>query len=63
MAIVGRSGATSASFRRSRWLLTGVLALYFIYTFIPLFYVIAASTKTNPDLFSTFGLWFSSDFH
>ena len=45
MAIVGRTGATSASFRRSRWLLTAVLALYFVYTFIPLFYVIAASLK------------------
>ncbi len=62
MAIVGKTQA-SGQFRRSRWLLTTVLALYFIYTFVPIFYVIAASTKTNPDLFGTFGLWFSSDFH
>jgi multiple sugar transport system permease protein len=53
----------SAKFRRNRLLLTAVLALYFIYTFIPIFYVITASTKTNPDLFNTFGLWFSDDFH
>ena len=30
---------------------------------MPIFYVITASTKTNPDLFTTFGLWFSDDFH
>jgi multiple sugar transport system permease protein len=40
-----------------------VLVLYFVYTFIPILYVITASTKTNPDLFVTFGLWFSNDFH
>lgn len=62
MAIVGKT-ATATDFRRSRWLLTAVLALYFVYTFIPILYVIAASTKTNPDLFGTFGLWFSNDFH
>jgi multiple sugar transport system permease protein len=62
MTIVGKT-SQSAGFRRTRWLLTAVLALYFIYTFIPIFYVITASTKTNPDLFGTFGLWFSSDFH
>ncbi len=62
MSIVGKS-KQSARFRRNRLLLTAVLALYFIYTFIPILYVITASTKTNPDLFSTFGLWFSNDFH
>ena len=62
MSIVGKSTA-SAGFVRTRWLLTGVLGLYFIYTFMPLVYVITASTKTNPDLFTSFGLWFSEDFH
>jgi len=61
MAIVGKTD-TSPGYRRSRWLLTAVLALYFIYTFIPILYVITASTKSNPDLFGTFGLWFSNDF-
>jgi multiple sugar transport system permease protein len=59
--IVGKNNS-SARFRRTRWLLTAVCALYFVYTFVPIWYVITASTKTNPDLFSTFGLWFSSDF-
>src|SRR4029078_11756558 len=40
-----------------------ILLLYFLYTFIPILYLITGATKTNPDLFSTFGLWFSSDFH
>ena len=62
MSIVGKTKG-SASFTRNRWLLTGVLGIYFIYTFMPLVYVITASTKTNPDLFTSFGLWFSSDFH
>jgi multiple sugar transport system permease protein len=62
MAIVGKT-SLSPKYRRNRWLLTGVLALYFVYTFVPILYVITASSKTNPDLFSTFGLWFASDFH
>ena len=62
MTIVGKT-AEAAGFRRTRWLLTAVLALYFVYTFVPIFYVFVSSTKTNPDLFATFGLWFSNDFH
>jgi multiple sugar transport system permease protein len=62
VSIVGKSTA-SAGFVRTRWLLTGLLSVYFIYTFMPLVYVITASTKTNPDLFTSFGLWFSDDFH
>ena len=40
-----------------------MLVIYFVYTFTPLLYLITAATKTNPDLFTTFGLWFSRDFH
>jgi multiple sugar transport system permease protein len=61
MAIVGKS-SQSPGFQRSRLLMTAVLIVYFIYTFIPILYVITAASKSNPDLFSTFGLWFSSDF-
>jgi multiple sugar transport system permease protein len=53
----------SAAFRRQRWLLTAVLGIYFVYTFIPLLYVIVSATKTNADLFGTFGLWFAGDFN
>jgi multiple sugar transport system permease protein len=52
----------SAAFRRQRWLLTAVLGVYFVYTFIPLLYVIVSATKSNADLFGTFGLWFAGDF-
>jgi multiple sugar transport system permease protein len=62
VTIVGKTNQ-SARFRRSRWLMTLLLGLYFIYTFVPIWYVITASTKTNPDLFVSFGLWFASDFH
>lgn len=62
MTIAART-VRSAAFRRQRWLLTAVLGVYFVYTFIPLLYVIVSSTKTNADLFGTFGLWFAGDFN
>ena len=62
MTMVGK-GRDLARLRRNRRLMTGVLLLYLVYTFTPIFYLITAATKTNPDLFTTFGLWFSSDFH
>ena len=37
-----------------------VLATYFI---VPLFWVVAASTKSTTDIFSTFGLWFGKSWH
>ncbi len=58
MSVTGRRQGS----QRNRILLTAVLGLYFLYTFIPIWYVITASTKTNQDLFNTFGLWFSDDF-
>lgn len=62
MTIAART-VHSAAFRRQRWLLTAVLGVYFVYTFIPLLYVIVSSTKSNADLFGTFGLWFAGDFN
>ena len=59
--MVGK-GRDSARFRRNRRLMTGVLLVYLVYTFTPIFYLVTAATKTNPDLFTTFGLWFSRDF-
>ena len=56
--MVGK-GRQSARFRRNRRLMTGACALYFIYTFTPILYLITAATKSNPDLFNTFGLWFA----
>ena len=50
------------SFKRTRRMATALLGLFLIYTFFPLFYLFVASTKTNSDLFSTFGLWFGNKF-
>ena len=36
---------------------------FFAYFLFPLFWLFVASTKSTSDLFSTFGLWFSGDFH
>ena len=62
MTIVGKS-KRSPSFRRNRWMLSGILFVIWLYTILPLFYVVVSASKSNNDLFTTFGLWFSSDFH
>ncbi|MBU8867737.1 carbohydrate ABC transporter permease [Paenarthrobacter sp. MMS21-TAE1-1] len=43
-------------------LLTVLLWLCALYFILPLFWLIVASTKSNTDLFSTFGLWFGKSF-
>lgn len=43
-------------------LLTVLTALIGIYALIPLVWLLINATKTQPDLFSSFGLWFSDDF-
>ena len=45
----------SRGFRRSRTLGTIFLAIPLAYTMLPLLYLLIASTKTQPDLFDTFG--------
>lgn len=56
-----RNRRSRASERRNPLLVVGMLALL-VYFLLPLFWLIIAATKTTPDLFSTFGLWFSGDF-
>lgn len=48
--------------RRST-LLTVVMWLSVAYFIVPLIWLFISSTKDNPDLFSTFGLWFGRDFN
>ncbi|GLY97948.1 carbohydrate ABC transporter permease [Actinoplanes sp. NBRC 103695] len=48
--------------RRSNLLTIGMLALL-VYFLLPLFWLVVASTKSTGDLFSSFGLWFTADFH
>jgi len=40
-----------------------LLLAFLAYFMLPLFWVVVASTKSTPDLFDTFGLWFGHDFH
>ena len=42
--------------------LTVLTALILIYSLIPLLWLLVNSTKTQGDLFSSFGLWFADDF-
>ena len=57
MSMVGSSPG-SPEFHRSRLLGTGFLAVLFLYTMLPLAYLVVSSSKTQTDLFETFGLWF-----
>jgi multiple sugar transport system permease protein len=62
MTIVGATN-TAARYRRAKQRNTLLLGLFLVYTFFPLFYLFVASTKSNLDLFSTFGLWFAPGFN
>jgi len=49
--------------KRRSTLLTVVMWLSVTYFLVPLLWLFISSTKDNPDLFSTFGLWFGHDFN
>lgn len=53
---------TSPARRRRSSVLTIVMSLYLIYTLVPLLWLVINATKTQNDLFGSFGLWFSGDF-
>lgn len=44
----------------SRVILVAVLGVALVYFLVPFYWLIVASTKTNAELSSTFGLWFGS---
>ncbi|PQZ88123.1 ABC transporter permease [Arthrobacter sp. MYb227] len=48
--------------KRKSILLTIVMGFMAVYALLPLFWLFVNSTKTQPELFSSFGLWFSGDF-
>jgi multiple sugar transport system permease protein len=54
-------GGTALRPRKS-WVLTAAMSLLFIYSLLPLFWLLINSTKTQGALFSSFGLWFSGPF-
>ncbi len=46
--------------QRTSWLLTVFVLVCVGYFLLPLFWLVVASTKSNADLFSSFGLWFAN---
>ena len=46
--------------QRTSWLLTIFVLICVGYFLLPLFWLVVASTKSNADLFSSFGLWFAN---
>jgi multiple sugar transport system permease protein len=54
--------ARSSGAIRRRALATFVLLVFLVYFVLPLFWLVVSSTKSNDDLFSSFGLWFAA-FH
>jgi multiple sugar transport system permease protein len=56
-ALAVRAGTT-----RRRAFPTLLLLVFLVYFLLPLFWLAVSSTKSNDDLFSTFGLWFAA-FH
>ena len=53
---------TSPTQTRRSVVLTIVMSLYLVYTLLPLAWLLINATKTQPDLFSSFGLWFGDSF-
>ncbi len=49
--------------QRKSIVLTIVMAVFVIYSIIPLLWLIINATKSQDDLFSSFGLWFGKDFN
>ncbi len=43
-------------------LLTGIMFLFLIYFLLPFSWLVFSATKTNAELFTSFGLWFTKDF-
>ena len=52
----------SARNPRKSIVITGLMVLFVLYTVLPLFWLVVNASKNQPDLFSTFGLWFGHDF-
>ena len=55
------SGGGVRPTRRAVALTTGLLVLFLIYSLAPTWFLIVSATKNQTDLYSTFGLWFSSN--
>ena len=56
MSTVGMSAVLNARDRRTQRITTALFAVF-------LFYLVVSSTKSNAELFESFGLWFAHGFH
>jgi multiple sugar transport system permease protein len=57
-----RSNAQLGEHKKKSILLTVIMAIVVIYSLLPLFWLFVSSTKTQAELLSSFGLWFSGPF-
>ena len=62
MTAVGLGRARPGTLRARR-LSTALMALFLVYTALPLVYLLISATKDETGLFTSFGLWFAPDFH
>lgn len=60
MSTVASGGGVRPT-RRAVALTTGLLLLFLLYSLAPTWFLIVSATKNQTDLYSTFGLWFSSN--
>lgn len=63
MTTVTKTRRRPGQLLRTRILTTLLLSVFLIYTFLPLVYLVISSTKSNADLFGTFGFWFGNEFN
>lgn len=59
----GQPSQTRRKGRTSRSVITAFMLVCLVYFLLPLFWLIVSATKTNSELFSSFGLWFAPDFN
>ncbi|MET7488470.1 carbohydrate ABC transporter permease [Streptomyces sp. NPDC005538] len=55
------TGGGARPTRRAVALTTGLLIVFLLYSLAPTWFLLVAATKNQTDLYSTFGLWFSSN--
>ncbi|WP_329239288.1 carbohydrate ABC transporter permease [Streptomyces canus] len=55
------TGGGARPTRRAVALTTGLLIVFLLYSLAPTWFLLVSSTKNQTDLYSTFGLWFSSN--
>ncbi|MCM3516169.1 carbohydrate ABC transporter permease [Nocardioides sp. P86] len=56
------TGAPAERRARRSPLLTALTGIVLVYSLVPLLWLVINATKTQGDLFTSFGLWFSDDF-